>query len=398
MTPAEPRGRERISGRRLVAISSAGALIPLNSTMIAVALPAISDDFDVDISTVSSLILAYLVVMLMVQPLAGRLTDRFGHRSTVRVTLTGLAAASIAALFAPVFWFLVIVRALQAIFSAALNPAVQSLLMSITDADDRGRAFGIHGSMMGVGAASGPVVGGVLVELFGWEAVFAFNVPVAMIAWLAVRSATTRAGTEARSGPSRPGTKISNSVFVAGYSAQALSTFAQYALLILTPIILDHQGWGAGSTGLVLTTLTLGMIVTGPAGGRLGDRVGRRLPSMVGLSVTAAVVAGLALFGQSVDPVVLVVGLSLFGLGLGVATPNLMSAAMGSVSGDRIGAAAGIFATARHVGSISSTAMIAVVVADDAGGTSVVLTVGAACLVASIAAALRLSDADRPDG
>ena len=390
MTASQQRDQRSLSTRHLFAICSAGGLIPLNSTMIAVALPAISDDFGVALSTVSVLVIAYLVVMLVGQPLAGRLVDRLGSRRTVSATLAGLAAASLAALVAPVFWFLVLVRACQALFAAALNPAVQALLVSITDNDDRGRAFGIFGSVMGIGAASGPVVGGILVELFGWEAVFVVNVPVAFVAWLAVRSAASGASPVPEHEPESSGGRIANPVFVAGYSAQALSTFAQYSLLILTPVILDAQGWSAGSIGLALTALTLGMILTGPVGGRLGDRTGRRLPSVVGLGVTLVVMVALALGGRSVAPVVLIAGLTLFGLGLGAVPPNLMTAALGSVARERTGTAAGVFATARYVGSIGSTALIAAVIADDAAGTSAVLAAGAVCSLLAIVAALRL--------
>ena len=92
----------------------------------------------------------------------------------------------------------------------------------------------------------------------------------------------------------------------------------------------------------------------------------------------------------SLEPVVLVVGLAVFGLGLGAVTPNLMSAALGSVPRNRTGAAAGVFSTARHVGSICSTGLIAAVVADDASGTSIVLAAGAGCLVVAALAAFRV--------
>jgi len=393
MSAVTTQGVVRASTATVVGISAAAALVPLNSTMIAVALPAIGDDLHVGTRTVSALVTLYLAVMLVGQPLAGRISDRLGSRRTVRIALWGVAAASAAGALATAFPVLVAARAVQAVFAAALGPATQSLLSATTPPDERGRVFGLMGSVMGAGAASGPIVGGALVAGFGWEAIFAVNVPIALVALAAARSAGTSSGAEAAGAvppraPDRPaGGRISNPVFVAGFAAQALSTQAQYALLILTPIVLNARGWGSAGVGLALSALTIGMIVAGPAGGRAGDEHGRRLPSAAGLVAATAAVASLAVAGPGVAPVLLVVALTVFGVGLGVVTPNLMSAALGSVPPGRTGAAAGVFSMGRYVGSIVTSILVGVLVADDASGTSAVLATSTGCMVAAAVAA-----------
>lgn len=365
---------------RIVGLTLAAALVPLNSTMIAVALPSIADDFSVSTATVSILVTLYLVVMLVGQPAAGRIADRIGSRRTLELSLVGLAAFSAAAALAPTFPILVLTRCLQAACAAALGPGVQSLLRTTAPADQHGRVFGILGSVLGVGAASGPVVGGLLVQLSGWPAIFAVNVPIALLALSSTRIRSTGAHAPRSRAVTGEG-RIANPVFTASFSGQALSTQAQYTLLILTPIVLVARGWGSAPIGLALAALTIGMIVMGPVGGRIGDAHGRRLPSMVGFTAATAAVAVLALLGRDVHPAVLVIGLAVFGIGLGAATPNLMSAALGSVPPTRSGTAAGIFSMSRYVGSIVATVSIGILVADDAGGTSAMLATSTACML-----------------
>jgi len=397
MTATQRPASTRVPTTTILAITAAAGLIPLNSSMIAVALPAIIDDFEVSTAMASTLITVYLAIMLVGQPVAGRLTDRIGSRRMVQGALLGLALMSALAALATTFWLLVVARSLQAICAAGLNPATQSLLRRITPPDQQGRVFGVLGSVLGIGAASGPVVGGVLVEFFGWAAIFVVNVPIALAAALATRrvASDSEVRDERHDGAAAPSGRIRNRVFVAGFSAQALSTAGQYALLILTPIILDAQGWNPGRTGLALSALTFGMIVMGPFGGRIGDVRGRRLPSMTGLTLATVAIATLALAGSSVDPILLMIALAAFGIGLGATTPNLMTAALGSVSVDRAGAAAGIFGMSRYVGSIGISLVIAALVSDGASGTATVLSIATICVALSIASATRLPAARR---
>ncbi len=391
MSSAGPAS-DRVPLASVVGVAAAAGLVPLNSTMIAVALPAIADDFEVSTGVVGILVTLYLAVMLIGQPLAGRAADRWGSRRTVQGALVGLAACSAAAAVAPAFAVLVGARALQAVCAAALGPATQSLLAAMAPPDERGRVFGIMGSVMGAGAASGPIVGGALVAAFGWQAIFVVNVPVALGAIAATRRADGAAATPGSSRPAVPdtGARIANGVFVASFCSQALCTGAQYALLILTPIILHAQGWGSSGIGLVLSTLTIGMIVAGPVGGRIGDARGQRLPALVGLAAAAAAIVALAAAGSDVTPVLLAIGLTVFGIGLGVVMPNLTSAALGSVPPARTGAAAGVFSMGRYVGSIASTTLIVVIVTEAARGATTVLVTAAAATVLATAAAARL--------
>ena len=83
-------------------------------------------------------------------------------------------------MFAGSFWVLVVLRAIQAAFASALIPSVQAMLRELVPAPERGRAFGVQGSVIGVGAGLGPVIGGLAVAAFGWRAIFGVNLPVVL--------------------------------------------------------------------------------------------------------------------------------------------------------------------------------------------------------------------------
>ena len=385
-------GEGVVPATTIAGIALASALVPLNSTMIAVALPEIGTDFGISTRQASVLVTLYLVAMLVGQPLSGRVCDAFGSRRVAIVATTGFGLFSAAAMFAGSFWVLVALRAIQAAFASALIPSVQAMLRELIPGPERGRAFGVQGSVIGVGAGLGPVIGGLAVAAFGWRAIFGVNLPVvlAVLYVLRRRVAASVPKLEVDEPESDAVEPLFNRVFGAAFATQALSTLAQYALLLAIPIVLDSRGWSAAGTGVCLSFLTVGMVVTGPYGGRLGDRLGRRRPVLLGLSIAFVAVVGSAIGGDDVASAILVVTLLVFGIGLGVASPSVMTAGIEAAPLSRTGSAAGVLSASRYVGSIVSTLVLASVVADDGGGLSTLLIVSGVSLALSLAAARRL--------
>jgi MFS family permease len=103
--------------------------------------------------------------------------------------------------------------------------------------------------------------------------------------------------------------------------------------------------------------------------------------------MTVAAVAGSALVGDDVPSALLVATLLLFGIGLGVATPSVMTAGIEAAPMARVGSAAGLLSASRYVGSIASTLVLASVVSDDGSGLATLLLVSVGCLLASLAVA-----------
>jgi MFS family permease len=250
--------------------------------------------------------------------------------------------------------------------------------------------------VLGVGAGLGPVIGGLAVAALGWRAIFGVNLPVvAVVLW--VLRTRVPPSPHPKAGHHADGDRAPlGPVFRAAFAVQALSTVAQYALLLSVPIVLDTRGWTPASVGVALSFLTLGMVLMGPYGGRLGDARGRRHPVVIGLLVALAAVVVSAVAGDGVASALLVVTLLVFGLGLGVATPSVQTAGIEAAPRARVGAAAGLLSASRYVGSIASTLVLAGVVSDDGTGLTALLGVCAASMAIAVLAATRLPD--RPGG
>jgi len=394
-----PGRGESASTTTIVGIALASALVPINSTMLAVALPTLADEFDITTGHAGVLIIVYLVAMLVGQPTAGRLADHIGARRLAIIAVIGFGVFSATAMFATDFAPLVAIRAAQAVFASALSPSVQSLLRKVTDSSRRGRAFGLQGSVIGVGAGLGPVIGGVLLTAFGWRAIFAINLPIVLVVLVVLTRSVpasvddpvpSAAGQKVSDQTGAATTRLANPTFMAACSTQALAVFAQYALLLIGPILLDDRGWTTGAIGLSVSALTLGMIVMSPIGGRLGDEWGRRRPVVLGLAVATVAVATSAAFGSSATSAVLIATLLAFGLGYGVASPSILTAGIEAAPEQRVGLAAGLLSMSRYVGSILASILLTLVVTDDAGSIGIVLVISTVGLALSIGTASRL--------
>src|SRR5436305_14927456 len=169
-------------------------LMPLNSTMVAVALPDIVDGLRASIAVSAWLVSGYLIAQAALQPLSGKLGDRVGRAPMILGGLAAFGVASLGAALAPSFAVLIIFRILQAVAGAFVFPNALGLIREFLPEARRGRAFGTLGSAIGLAAAAGPPLGGLLVGIGGWRAIFLVNLPwVAVALWLAQRSVPRRA-------------------------------------------------------------------------------------------------------------------------------------------------------------------------------------------------------------
>ncbi len=374
----------------IIGVGTASALVPLNSTMISVALRSVASDFGIEKAQARLLVLVYLVAMLVGQPIAGRISDRVGAKRLTVIALWGFAACSLGAVFARSFGALVAARTVQAVFAAALAPAASSMLRAVVPAGERGRAFGIQGSVVGMGVAVGPLVGGQLVDSVNWKAIFLVNLPVvAVCLFMLSRVPVPSLRSMIRTDEAEPTHgSLWNLTFSAAFATQALSNFGQYTLLLMCPAVLEAQDWDAASIGWVLTAMTAGLIVFGPIGGRYGDNHGRRTPVLGGLTVAAAGVAVLIPFNDGVSVYALVTSLALFGIGFGVAVPGLSAAGIESAPMARTATAAGWLSMSRYIGSIAATSLINALVDDDGRGARTMFGIATTSVLLAVATAL----------
>lgn len=157
--------------------------------------------------------------------------------------------------------------------------------------------------------------------------------------------------------------------FLAATSAIALSNLAMYVTLLALPLLLSRRdGWTSEGIGLTLATISLAAFALSPYGGRLADRVGRRLPAACGLALLAAGLVPLALAPSSIGVAGLGAALLVMGVGLGLSTPALQVSAIEAVPVSAAGAASGVASTSRYAGSIAGSLLIAGPLAPAAAG------------------------------
>src|SRR6476469_6697761 len=159
----------------LIAIALSSMLAPLNSTMIAVALPRLITELHTNVAHASWLVTSHLIAMATLQPIAGKLGDRWGRRTLILVGLVCFGGASLAATWAPNLPLLIGFRLLQAISGAIAIPNGVALVREVVPEVRRATSFGLISSAVSLAAAIGPPVGGVLMSLAGWRAIFFVN-------------------------------------------------------------------------------------------------------------------------------------------------------------------------------------------------------------------------------
>ncbi len=170
----------------MLGVASGSILVPLNSTMLAVALPGVMDEFGLGADAVSSLVSLYLGAVALALPVSGSLGDRFGHRRLFLGGVVVFGLSSLLAVGAGSFLLLQVARVLQAASGAFVSTSSAALIREAAPASRRGEAFGIFDLLVSTSAAAGPFVGGILVGAFGWRSLFVVAIPVAAVAALSV--------------------------------------------------------------------------------------------------------------------------------------------------------------------------------------------------------------------
>ena len=393
----------------LVTVALGTMLAPLNSTMLAVALPAIRNDLDVSHAATGWLISSYLIAMAVTQPVAGRVGDQIGRRRVFQGGLVAFLFFSFAAALAPNFAALMVFRTLQAVSGAILIPNGMGMLRDAVPPNKLGRYSGINGSLIGSTAALGPVIGGLVLSFASWRWLFAANIVVIAAAltlssslrlsqrplqgkvsidWLGVALfaamlaiITYALNHSGSSGLFALAAAIGASILAAGIFAwrQARTAFpaaewrlfrtrtfagasshillmnlAMYTTLLAIPsFLIDVQNRSAAVAGLTLGCMAALQAGTAPFAGVFCDRFGRRGPSIIS-SLLALLASVLLLVGVSRDvSVAYVVGALLllgFGVGLGFVTAGV--AALESAPRELSGSAAGTQSMMRYFGSI----------------------------------------------
>src|SRR4051795_11909792 len=178
MRSSMTRQRKRLV---LIACILGTAVVTVDSTVVNVALPAISDDLGGGLAGQQWTSNAYLVTLGSLLLIGGSLGDVFGERRVFALGIAGFGVTSLFCAVAPTIELLVAGRALQGVFGALLTPAALAVITATFPPAERGRAIGAWTAWGGIGTVLGPLIGGQLVDTASWRWIFAINIPVVLI-------------------------------------------------------------------------------------------------------------------------------------------------------------------------------------------------------------------------
>jgi EmrB/QacA subfamily drug resistance transporter len=410
MTPAQ---------RWVIALTSVGSfMVVLDLLVVATALTSIRHGLHASIEDLEWTVNAYTLSFAALLMTSASLGDRFGRRRLLAGGLAVFALGSVACALASSAGALIAARAVQGVGAAAIMPLALALLNAAFPAQQRGRALGIYGSVTGLAAVLGPVLGGVITQGLTWQWIFWLNVPIALAAiplvltriqegfgpgarldllglglftlatfglvWGLVQANSAGWGSAGVIGPLVAGAAgvlaflgwqsraaapmlplrlFRSRAFSAGNTAIFLLNGSMTgAVFFMTQYQQVSLGQGPLGAGLRLLPWGIAPFLIAPRTGALADRVGERPLVVTGLALQAAGMAWIALITSPQLPyAALVAPMTLAGVGFALAIPAVTKAAVSTSAPADIGKASGAYSTMRQLGGAFGVAILAAV-------------------------------------
>lgn len=406
------------AGKWTVAATVLGsAMVFLDGTVVNVALPAIGRDFDAGVSELQWVLNGYLLALASLILLGGSLGDRFGRKKIFTIGAVWFMAASVLCGLAPTAEALVAGRILLGVGGALLAPGSLAILEAGFATEDRARAIGIWSGLAGVSTAIGPPLGGWLIEVLSWRAVFFLNIPLGIVVVFLTLRHVPESRDESLSGPldypgaalaatalagiswaliEGPGRGFGDTAVVAaavvGVAASALFllrerrapepmlpldlfrsrtfsaanavTFVIYgafggALVLLAVLLQTGLGYSPLVAGAATLPVTIVMLLFSARAGALAQRIGPRLPLTAGPLVIAA--ALLSMHRISPDSTYLtgvLPSILLFSVGLVIVVAPVTATTLASAPDERAGVASAVSNAVSRTGQLFAIALL----------------------------------------
>src|SRR5713226_4056822 len=169
----------------LLVLTTGFFMILLDTTIVNVAIPAMSAGLNTTLDQILGVLNAYILVYAVLLITAGRLGDLYGQRNLFAIGLFVFTLASALCGFSQNATELILARILQGVGGALLTPQTLSIITSLFPPERRGAAFGVWGGVAGLATIAGPTVGGAIVTYISWQWIFFVNVPIGIAALIA---------------------------------------------------------------------------------------------------------------------------------------------------------------------------------------------------------------------
>jgi len=399
-------------------------MVVLDNLVVSTALPVIRTDLDASLEELEWTINAYTLTFAVLLLTGAALGDRFGRRRVIAIGLTLFTAASAAAALAPSMDALIAARAIQGIGGAIVLPLTLTILSDAFPKEKRGLALGAWSGIAGLAVASGPLVGGAVVDGISWQWIFWLNVPIGiLLVPLALRFLRETYGPD--SGLDLPGLALVSAgllglvwglihgngdgwtspqivaslslgaILTAGFVAWELRTpapmlpmrffrdrafaaangasllmyFGMFgSIFLLTQFLQTVQGHSPLGAGLRVLPWTAMPMVVAPIAGALSDRIGGRPLMAVGLGLQAIGLGWLAAVSTPTVPYTqLVIPFILSGTGMAMFFAPVANVVLSAVRPEEEGKASGTNNAIREVGGVFGVAVLASVFASYGG-------------------------------
>ncbi|MBG0780945.1 MAG: MFS transporter [Bacteroidales bacterium] len=377
-----------------------------------ISLPAIEVQFEMNAIALSWVITSFLLSNAMFLLPAGRWADLTGIKRMFKLGVVLFALFSIASGLSPSGWWLIFFRFLQGTGTALTSTTGPAILVSTFPASSRGKVLGISVSAVYLGLATGPFIGGMLTQLYGWRSVFyvasLFGVLSTLLAFLVLGKDEPNAtqkkidlkGTllfmtglvaliygasnlpqswwmmllgvialfgfwflEARSKFPVIDTKLftQNRLFTFSNLASLINYSATFAIVFLLSIYLQKiKALSPSEAGTILVSQPIMMALFSPLAGKLSDRIQPRFLTTIGMIICTLGLIGFAFVNESTPVWFIVVNLLWLGSGFGLFSSPNMNTIMSAVAKNQYGLASGTAATGRVIGQIVSMTVVAV--------------------------------------
>jgi EmrB/QacA subfamily drug resistance transporter len=405
----------------LIATILGSTVVFLDSTVVNVALPPISESLDAGLSGQQWVVEAYMLTLVALLLVGGSLGDQFGRRRMFVFGLIGFGATSALCAVAPTVEFLVGARALQGVTGALLVPGSLAIVAATFEGEARGKAVGTWTAWTGIATVIGPAGGGALVGLTSWRAIFWVNLPlIAATVALTLHSVQESRDPDAFRGIDWSGIALSAiglggpvfalieqptygwsdplvwvplvigvasfALFVAheararhpmmdlglfrirNFAIANLTTLSAYAGLIgglfFVGLFLQQvAGYSPLEAGLATTPISVILFVLSPRWGRLASGTGPRLPMTLGPIVGGIGLLAMMRVGSGADYVTDVLpAILVFGLGLSATVAPLTATVLDSVDERHVGIASGINNGVSRVAGLLAIAILGAVI------------------------------------
>lgn len=416
-----PSADDRYPRHLLLTCIATMVVFSSSMTIVSASLPLMAADLESSEPVLSWAVTGLFLAMAVATPVMGRLGDAHGHRRVFLIGAAVMTLGTVACAVAPTAATFIAARMVVGLGISATMPNSMALIMTAWPTERRSVAMGWFQMAMTGAPVVGLVVGGPLIEAFGWRIVFIVLAPVSFgafaVSWRIIRPSRNpnpapvdwsgaaglatatlglllsleRGRSVGFSDPSAIALAVvavigltafisierrvehpmvalryfRRPTFTGALTAQAFTQFAYMGGFLITPLLLDSVfGYSVGAIALVLLFRPGVYSVLSPVGGRLATRIGERTMILTGSILMTVSMGFVALAAERVNLALLIVGLAVSGAAIGLAAPSYATTVVGAVDAKDMGVASGMNSTFMNIGMLTGIQTMFVVLGD----------------------------------